>query len=164
MTVRRALIIEFVVVLIGTLIVVGIFSRAGMRPKPAWFVAGALVVAIVLAGIRVLAGTLAQTDWTEPVPPPRSRAFNSDTRVRMIGSQLRQSTRDPDAFRRSTQPTLAALVAARLQRRHGIDMSYYAGDARAVTGEWLWDLITTTEPRTPTPAEIDRAVEAIENL
>lgn len=164
MTVRRALVIEFVIVLIGTLIVVGGFSRAGMRPKPAWFVAAALVVAIVVAGIRVLAAAVARTEWTEPVAPPRSRAFNSDTRVRMIGSQLRQSTRDPDAYRRSTQATLAALAATRLQRKHGIDMTYYSGDARAITGDWLWDLLTTTEPRTPTPDELARAVEAIENL
>lgn len=164
MTVRRALMVEFVLVLIGTLVVVGIFARAGMRPKPAWFVAGALVVAIVLAGIRVLAGALASTEWIEPVAPPRSQAFNSDTRVRMIGTQLRQATRDADTFRRSTQPTLAALAAARLQRKHGIDMSYYTGDARALTGDWLWDLLTTTEPRTPTPDELARAVEAIEKL
>ena len=156
--------VEFVIVLLGVAIVLAAMSNAGMRPRPAWFVGAAVAAVVVVAGIRVLAGRVARTDWTEPVAAPRSRGFNSDSRVRMIGSQLRQSTREPDAFRRSTQPTLAALAAARLQRRHGIDMAYYPADAAAITGEWLWDLITTTEPRTPTPADIDRAVAAIENL
>jgi hypothetical protein len=164
MTSRRAIVVEFVVVLIGCLIVVSGLAAAGTRPRPAWFVAAAVCAAILAAGVRVIAAAVARTDWTELLPVTWSRGFNSDTRVRRLGSQLRQSTKDPYAFRRLVQPVLAALVTSRLQRRHGIDPAYDPDTARALAGEWLWDLVTTTEPRTPSPDEIARAVEAVEKL
>jgi hypothetical protein len=118
----------------------------------------------VVAGIQVVARTVARTDWLELQPVIWSRAFNSDSRVRMVGSQLRQSTKDPYAFRSRVQPMLAALVTSRLKRRHGVDPAYDPDTARVLTGEWLWDLITTTRPRTLSAEEIAQAVEAVEKL
>jgi hypothetical protein len=164
MTRRRATVIEFVVVLAGCLILISGLAAGGMRPRPAWFIAAAVCAAIVAAGIRVIAAAAAHTDWIELRPVTWSRGYNSDTRVRMLGSQLRQSTKDPYAFRRLVQPALAAVVTSRLHRRHGIDPRYDPDTARALAGEWLWDLVTTTEPRTPSPEEIARAVEAVEKL
>jgi hypothetical protein len=161
---RRAIVIEFLLVLAGCLIVISGFAAAGMHPRPAWFVAAAVCAAIVVGGIRVVARTVARTDWLELQPVTWGRAFNSDSRVRMVGSQLRQSSKDPYAFRTRIQPMLATMVTSRLKRRHGVDPAYDPVTARALTGDWLWDLVTTTEARTPSPDEIARAVEAVERL
>lgn len=146
------------------LVLVVILAAAGTSPRTPWFVATALCAAIVATGIRLLADAVRGTDWPDPVAAPMVRAYNSDTRVRFLSSQLRQSTKDAHAFRHLVQPGLATLVNARLQRRHGIDATVQPDAARELTGDWLWDLVTTNEPRTPTAAELARAVEIVENL
>jgi hypothetical protein len=67
-------------------------------------------------------------------------------------------------FTRRIRPLLLELTIDRLVHRHGIDPELEPDRAREVAGEHLWDLISGTEARTATFAEIELAVQTIEKL
>jgi hypothetical protein len=59
---------------------------------------------------------------------------------------------------------LLELTTDRLVHRHGIDPRLEPDRARALVGDQLWTLITGTEVRTASFAEIEQAVQTIEKL
>lgn len=59
---------------------------------------------------------------------------------------------------------LLDLTRDRLVHRHGVDPDLEPERARELTGDQLWLLVTGTEKRTATFAEIEKAVQTIEKL
>jgi hypothetical protein len=161
-TTARALAQHVATALGISLVLVGGFSAFGHPTRPAWFAAAALAGGIGSVAVRILGQQLIQSSWPEKQHGYVARWRNNDSRAQFLATWLQESHRDPATFSRRVQPLLAELVAARLRRRYGIDLT--APEARAVLGDDVWDLVTTTEPRVVSQAEIERAVRIIENL
>ena len=165
MTTARALVQHLAVALGVCLLLVAAFSVLGNQPRPEWFAAATVAAAIASVAVRMLGRQLIQTSW-----PERTEGYaggqwrHNDSRAQFLATWLQESHHDPDAFARRVQPMLAELVAARLRRRHGIDLETRPDAAREVLGPELWELVTATGPRAVAYAEIQRAVETIENL
>jgi hypothetical protein len=67
-------------------------------------------------------------------------------------------------FVRRIRPMLLELATDRLVHRHGIDPGLEPDRARDLVGEQVWNLITGTDARTASFAEIEQAVQTIEKL
>ena len=67
----------------------------------------------------------------------------------------RRAGEGSQTFVRRIRPLLLELTRDRLVHRHGIDPELEPERAREVTGDQLWNLITGTEARTASFAEIE---------
>ena len=160
-----------VAVLVSLLLVV-VFSAAGMAPRPLWFVAAALAVGIVSLAIRLVVPQTVETSW--PGQPDDKlaalRARTNENRTQFIATWLRESGRERRAgdgsqtFTRRVRPLLLELATDRLVHRHGVDPEREPDRARAITGDRLWQLIAGDDKRTASLDEIEYAIHTIENL
>ncbi|MET7279242.1 hypothetical protein ABZS29_13490 [Kribbella sp. NPDC005582] len=157
---------------VASLLLVGAFGAAGMAPRPLWFVATALAVGFGSVALRQLGPQLLETNW-----PARhdqelasARAHSNDNRTQFIATWLQESGRERRngegsyTFARRIQPLLLELTIDRLVHRHGIDPDLDPERARAFVGDQLWDLITSDDRRIAGLAEIEAAIQTIENL
>ncbi|GAA1698954.1 hypothetical protein GCM10009745_51810 [Kribbella yunnanensis] len=157
---------------VASLLLVGAFGAAGMAPRPLWFVAAALAIGFGSVALRQLGPQMLETNW-----PARhdeelaaARAHSNDNRTQFIATWLQESSRERRngegsfTFARRIQPLLLELTVDRLVHRHGIDPDLDPDRARALVGEQVWDLITSDDKRIATLAEIEAAIQTIENL
>ena len=157
---------------LASLLFVGIFSAAGMAPRPLWFVATGIAVAVALLAIRLVVPQILETSW-----PGRNddklavlRARNTDNRTQFVATWLLESGRERRAgegsrtFQRRIQPLLLELATDRLVHRHGVNPELEPERARAITGDRLWLLMTDDDKRTASLDEIEYAIHTIENL
>ncbi|TCC35600.1 hypothetical protein [Kribbella speibonae] len=155
-----------------SLLLVAVFSAAGMAPRPLWFVASALAVGLVSLAIRLVMPQTLETSW-----PGRHddnlaalRARTNDNRTQFIATWLQESSRERRAgegsqtFARRVRPLLFELATDRLVHRHGVDPGLEPDRARAITGDRLWQLIAGDDKRTASLDEIEYAIHTIENL
>jgi hypothetical protein len=160
------------VAVLASLLLVGVFSAAGMAPRPLWFVAAALAVGVVSLAIRLVVPQTVETSW-----PGRNddrlaalRARTNDNRTQFIATWLQESGRERRAgegsqtFVRRVRPLLFELATDRLVHRHGVDPEHEPDRARAITGDRLWQLIAGDDKRTASLDEIEYAIHTIENL
>jgi len=157
---------------LASLLFVGIFSAAGMAPRPLWFVATGIAVAVASLAIRLVVPQILETSW-----PGRNddklavlRARNTDNRTQFVATWLLESGRERRAgegsrtFQRRIQPLLLELATDRLVHRHGVNPELEPERARAITGDRLWLLMTDDDKRTASLDEIEYAIHTIENL
>ncbi|WP_238155442.1 hypothetical protein [Kribbella soli] len=160
-----------VAVLVSLLLVV-VFSAAGMAPRPLWFVAAALAVGIVSLAIRLVVPQTVETSWPGQHDDKLAalRARTNDNRTQFIATWLQESGRERRAgdgsqtFTRRVRPLLLELATDRLVHRHGVDPEREPDRARAITGDRLWQLIAGDDKRTASLDEIEYAIHTIENL
>lgn len=155
-----------------SLVLVAVFGAAGMAPRPLWFVAAALAVGFGTLAIRRLLPDVLETSWPgrheEKLAAMRTRS--NDNRTQFIATWIQEAGRERRAgegsqtFVRRVRPLLLELTADRLRHRHGIDLDSEPERARALTGEQLWFLISNDDKRTASLAEIEAAIDTIENL
>jgi hypothetical protein len=67
-------------------------------------------------------------------------------------------------FRRRLRPMLRTIVASRLRHGHGVDLDFEPDAARALTGDWLWQMVTGEQDRVLTFGELTRLVDEVEGL
>lgn len=161
--VRRPVVVHVGVAVGAALVVVAVLSATGHPLRPAWFVAVALTSAAISLAWRELGRRVTETRWPQrddESPAPRG----SETRVQFVSTWLQESTRNREVYQRRIRPLLVTIVASRLRHAHRIDLDFEPAAARAVTGEWLWDLVTGTQDRVLTYDELTRLVEEIEGL
>ncbi|MEU4393312.1 hypothetical protein [Kribbella sp. NPDC023855] len=157
---------------VGSIVLIVAFGLAGTQPRPLWFVAMGLAIGFGSVALRLVVPQVLETTWParydEKLAARRGR--NSDNRTQFLATWVQESNRERRAgegsmtFARRIQPLLLELTVDRLVHRHGIDPQLEPERARAVVGDHLWDLITSTEARTATLAEIEVAVQTIEKL
>ncbi|WP_020392122.1 hypothetical protein [Kribbella catacumbae] len=157
---------------VGSLLLIGGFGLAGTRPRPLWFVAMGLAIGFGSVAVRLIAPQALETSWPsrydEKLTARRGR--NSDNRTQFLSTWVHESDRERRAgegsmtFTRRIRPLLLELTRDRLVHRHGVDPDLEPERAREVAGDQLWELITGTEARTATFAEIELAVQTIEKL
>jgi hypothetical protein len=78
--------------------------------------------------------------------------------------QLETTDDDVERFGRVVQPRLAELVGLRLRLRYGIRLRDEPDRARAILGVPLYDFLTGTLPRVPTPHELDLLITRMEEF
>ncbi len=140
-----------------------VLRATGHPLRPWWFVAAALAIAAVTLAWRQLGELVAETDWPErAVDVPRPRG--GERRVQYLATWLRESGSKPDVFDDRIRPVLENAVRGRLLRGHGIDLTTQPDAARAVTGDWLWQIVTGSEPWQPTYDELTKVIDAVEGL
>jgi hypothetical protein len=157
---------------LASLLLVGAFAAAGMAPRPLWFVATALALGLGSLAVRLVAPQVLETGW-----PARhdeklaaSRARSNDNRTQFIATWLQESSRERRAgegsqtFVRRVRPLLLELTRDRLVERHGVNPDLEPDRARALAGDYLWNLVTSDEKRTASLDEIEYAINTIENL
>ncbi|TDD60488.1 hypothetical protein E1263_11155 [Kribbella antibiotica] len=172
MRLNRVLVQHVGLTVLASLLLVGAFGAAGMAPRPLWFVATALAVGFGSVALRQLVPQLLETNW-----PARhdeqlaaARAQSNDNRTQFIATWLQESSRErregegSRTFARRIQPMLLELTIDRLVHRHGIDPELEPERARAFVGDQVWDLITSDDKRVASLAEIEAAIQTIENL
>lgn len=156
----------------GSLVLVAAFALAGTQPRPLWFVAMGLAIGFGSLALRLIAPQVLESSWParydEKLTARRGR--NSDNRTQFLATWVQESDRERRAgegsltFTRRIRPLLLELTTDRLVHRHGIDPELEPERAREAAGDQLWDLISGTEARTATFAEIELAVQTIEKL
>ena len=169
---NRALLQHLVIAVVGSLLLVAAFGLAGTQPRPLWFVAMALALGFGSVAIRLIFPQVLETSWPARYDEKlaASRTRSNDNRTQFLATWVQESERERRAgegsqtFVRRLRPLLLELTRDRLVHRHGIDPELEPERAREVTGEQLWKLITGTDARTATFAEIEQAVQTIEKL
>jgi hypothetical protein len=145
------------------LLLVVVLAASGHPVRPIWFAAAALAGATISLAWRELGARVLETRWPQrddERPSPRG----SESRVQFMSTWLQEATRNPDMFGRRLRPVMTGIVASRLRHGHGIDLEAQPDAARAVTGDWLWRLLTEREDRVLTYDELTRAVDEVERL
>ncbi|MDX2968849.1 hypothetical protein PWY87_13205 [Kribbella solani] len=160
-----------IAVLVSLALVV-IFALAGMAPRPLWFVAAALGIGIASLAIRLVLPEVLETSWPgrhdEKLAALRTRT--SDNRTQFLATWVQEAGRERRAgegsqtFVRRVRPLLLELATDRLVHRHGVDPEREPDQARAITGDRLWELITSDDKRTASLSDIEAAIHTIENL
>lgn len=169
---NRVLLQHLAITVVAALLLIAGFGLAGTRPRPLWFVAAALAVGFGSVAVRLVFPQLVETSWPSRHDEKWAalRARSNDNRTQFLATWVQESDRERRAgegsltFTRRIRPLLLELTTDRLVHRHGVDPRSEPERARALTGDQLWDLITGTEPRTATAAEIEQAVQTIEKL
>jgi hypothetical protein len=172
MRLNKVLLQHVGITVLASLLLVGAFGAAGMAPRPLWFVAAALAIGFGSLAIRLIAPEVLETSWPtrhdEHLAALRTRS--NDNRTQFIATWLQESGRERRAgegsqtFVRRIRPLLLELTTDRLVHRHGVDPALEPDQARAITGDRLWGLITGDEKRTASLDEIEYAIHTIENL
>jgi len=171
-SVNRLVVQHLLLAVVGSLLLVAGFGLAGTQPRPLWFVAMGLAIAFGSVAVRLITPQVLETDWPSRYDERLTalRGRNSDNRTQFLATWVQESDRERRAgqgsmtFTRRIRPLLLELTRDRLVHRHGNDPELEPERAREVAGEQLWELITGTEPRTATFAEIELAVQTIEKL
>ncbi|QNE20903.1 hypothetical protein F1D05_27060 [Kribbella qitaiheensis] len=161
------------VAVLVSLLAIAAFGLAGTQPKPLWFVGTGLAFGFVSVALRLVAPQVLETSWPsrqdEKFAESRSSG-NSDNRTQFLATWVQESDRERRAgegsmtFTRRIRPMLLELTTSRLVHRHGIDPELEPDRARELLGDQVWTLITGTEARTASFAEIEQAVQTIEKL
>jgi hypothetical protein len=142
---------------------VGIWAVAygyEQRARPDFCVAAALAAALCW---RLARRTLPPPD-PPPATPETEPAPTGLLVLTSLESRLSWGAADPDRFRERVRPLLVELATDRLRSRHGVDPRTDPEQARTVLGEPLWQLMTAPPTRSPSRAELDRLVTAIERI
>jgi hypothetical protein len=160
------------ITVLASLLLVGVFAAAGMAPRPLWFVTAALAIGFGSLAIRLITPQVLETNWPtrhdEQLAAHRARS--NENRTQFIATWLQESSRERRAgegsqtFTRRIRPLLLELSTDRLVHRHGVDPTLEPERARAITGDRLWNLITSDDKRTASLDEIEYAIHTIENL
>ena len=169
---NKILLQHVLVAVLGSLLLITGFGLAGTQPRPLWFVAMGLALGFGSLAVRLTFPQVLETSWParhdEKLAALRSRS--NDNRTQFLATWVAESDRERRAgegsltFARRIRPLLLELTRDRLVHRHGIDPELEPDRAREVTGDQLWNLITGTETRTASFAEIELAVQTIEKL
>ena len=170
---RKLFVQHLGVAVIITLLTISVFGLAGTQPKPLWFVGTGLAIGFLTLALRLIGPQIQETSWPsrqdEKFAESRS-SRNSDNRTQFLATWVQESDRERRAgegsqtFVRRIRPMLLELTTDRLVHRHGIDPELEPDRARELVGEQLWTLVTGTEARTASFAEIEQAVQTIEKL
>jgi hypothetical protein len=157
---------------VGSLLLIAAFGLAGTQPRPLWFVGMALAIGFATLAIRMVFPQVLETNWPsrqdEKFAAMRSR--NNDNRTQFLATWVQESDRERRAgegsqtFVRRIRPMLLELTTDRLVHRHGIDPRLEPDRARELVGDQVWNLITGSDARTASFAEIEQAVQTIEKL
>jgi hypothetical protein len=169
---NKILLQHVLVAVLGSLLLIAAFGLAGTQPRPLWFVAMGLALGFGSLAVRLTFPQVLETSWParhdEKLAALRSRS--NDNRTQFLATWVAESDRERRAgegsltFVRRIRPLLLDLTRDRLVHRHGIDPELEPDRAREVTGDQVWNLITGTEARTASFAEIELAVQTIEKL
>jgi hypothetical protein len=81
-----------------------------------------------------------------------------------LESRLSWGAADPHRFRERVRPELVALATDLLRTRRGVNLRTHPEDARQMLGEPLWQLMTGPLERSPSRAELSRAVAVLERI
>ena len=126
---------------------------------------GLCVAVGIVAGLTWLLARLV-TPPPEPAPvvvraePPDDGLLVLTT----LESRLSWGAADPDRFRERVRPELVALATDLLRTRRGVDLRSQPDQARHILGEPLWQLMTGSLDRSPSRAELSRAVTVLEGI
>jgi hypothetical protein len=170
---RKMLVQHLGLAVLASLLAIAGFGLAGTQPKALWFVGAGLAVGFVSVALRLLTPQVLETSWPSRQDEKfaESRASrNSDNRTQFLATWVQESDRERRAgegsqvFVRRIRPMLLELTTSRLVRRHGIDPELEPERARELLGDQVWTLITGTEARTASFAELEQAVQTIEKL
>ncbi|HST64012.1 MAG TPA: hypothetical protein VLM05_02390 [Mycobacteriales bacterium] len=126
-------------------------------------------------GLCVVVGLAAGLTWRLSrlvVPPPEPapvvvRAEPPDDGLLLLTtleSRLSWGAHDPHRFRERVRPELVALATDLLRTRRGVDLRREPEQARHILGEPLWQLMTGPLERSPSRAQLSRAVAALEGI
>ena len=160
---QRPVVVHLGVAVGSALVMVALLSATGHPLRPAWFVAVALVGAAISLAWRELGRRVIETRWQQREDDvPRWRT--SESRVQFMSTWVQEATRSPEVYQRRIRPMLVPIVASRLRHAHGIDVDFEPDAARAVTGEWLWGMVTGLQDRVLTYGELTRLVDEVEGL
>jgi hypothetical protein len=160
---QRPVVVHVGVAVGSALALVAVLSATGHPLRPSWFVAVALASAAISLAWRELGSRVIESRWPQREDEaPRWRT--TESRVQFVSTWIQESTRSPDVYRHRIRPVLATIVASRLRHGHGIDLDFEPDAARAVTGEWLWEMVTGKQDRVMTYGELTRLVDEVEGL
>jgi hypothetical protein len=106
------------------------------------------------------------------VPPPEpapvlARPEPADDGLLLLTtleSRLSWGAADPYRFRERVRPELVALATDLLRTRRGVDLRSQPEQARHLLGEPLWQLMTGPLERSPSRAQLSRAVADLEGI
>ncbi|ADB30527.1 hypothetical protein Kfla_1426 [Kribbella flavida DSM 17836] len=154
------------------LLLIAAFGLAGTSPRPLWFVALALAVGFLSVAVRLVFPQLLETTWPTRYDEKWAalRTRSNDNRTQFLATWVQEASRERRTgegsltFERRIRPLLLELTTDRLVHRHGIDPALEPERAKALVGDQLWQLITGTESRTASYAELEQAVQTIEKL
>jgi hypothetical protein len=145
------------------------FAGAGL-----WLIAYTLHYRADL-GLCAVVGIAAGSTWRLSrlvVPPPELapvtvRPEPPDDGLLLLTtleSRLSWGAADPYRFRERVRPELVALATDLLRTRRGVDLRSQPDQARHILGEPLWQLMTGPLERSPSRAQLSRAVSVLERI
>jgi hypothetical protein len=127
-----------------------------------------LTLCVVVGVAAGLTWRLARLVVPPPKPPPLVvRAEPPDDGLLLLTtleSRLSWGANDPHRFRERVRPDLVALATDLLRTRRGVDLRSQPEQARHILGEPLWQLMTGPLERSPSWAQLSRAVAGLEQI
>jgi hypothetical protein len=126
-------------------------------------------------GLCVVVGIVAGLTWrlarlVTPPPEPDPVVVRPEPPddglllLTTLESRLSWGAADPHRFRERVRPELVALATELLRTRRGVDLRSQPDQARHLLGEPLWQLMTGPLDRSPSRAELSRAVTVLEQI
>lgn len=139
-----------------------------------WLIAYTLHYRAAL-GLCAVAGIAAGLTWRlsrlvvppQELPETAARPEPADDGLLLLTtleSRLSWGAADPDRFRERVRPELVALATDLLRTRRGVDLRTQPDDARRILGDPLWQLMTGSLERSPSRAQLSRAVAVLEEI
>jgi hypothetical protein len=123
------------------------------------------VVAGIAAGLTWRLSRLVVPPPELPVAPARPEpADDGLLLLTTLESRLSWGAADPYRFRERVRPELVALATDLLRTRRGVDLRTQPDDARRILGDPLWQLMTGPLERSPSRAQLSRAVAVLEEI
>jgi hypothetical protein len=123
-----------------------------------------VVVGIAVALCWRLARLVVPPPDTDPIPVRAEPPDDGLLLLTTLESRLSWGANDPHRFRERVRPELIALATDLLRTRRGVDLRRQPEQARHILGEPLWQLMTGPLDRSPSRAQLSRAVAVLEEI
>jgi hypothetical protein len=160
---RRTLIIAAGSAVATAVIALLLIVAAGWSPNVGYVLALAAVGSVVVLAVRRVLMSVAPPAWTRPTVPS-APVGGVDPRIATIELTLRRSVEDAGICRRRLQPLLFDLATHRLRHGRGVELIEEPERARELLGDEPFQFLTEVVTGPIPTADLERLVDAIEEL
>jgi hypothetical protein len=158
----KAVVISVIVAVVAW----GIFDVGGLRARPAFCIALAVLIGVggVLVNHLTKEAEIFITPHSDETFAPEQRPY---TDLYFLEYRLSWGSVERARFEQRVRPLLTRVIEERLRQRHGVDANQEPEKARRIVGEPLWQLMTAPalmDAPPPSHREVNSWVGEIEKI
>lgn len=151
---------------VGAMIAWAVFNVGGLRARPAFCIAIAILIGVggVLINHLTKEAEIFTTPHSDETFGPEQRPY---TDLYFLEYRLSWGSVERARFEQRVRPLLTRVIEERLRQRHGVDANQDPEKARGIVGDHLWQLMTAParmDAQPPSHREMTAWVGAIEKI